>query len=63
MLYSILLFVILSTPAQAQWHRQAFQTLGTQAYIEYWTEDSTKAEQLINQVQAEFERHKKIIKN
>lgn len=43
-------------PAQAQWHRQTFQTLGTEAYIELWIEDSVKAKQLINQVQAEFER-------
>lgn len=42
--------------AQAQWHRQAFQTLGTQAYIELWSEDSAKAETLIRDVQAEFER-------
>ena len=48
-----LLFV---STATAQWHRQAFQTLGTQAYIELWSEDSTLASQLILDVQAEFER-------
>lgn len=48
-----LLFV---STASAQWHRQAFQTLGTQAYIELWSEDSAQASQLILDVQAEFER-------
>ena len=48
-----LLFV---STATAQWHRQAFQTLGTQAYIELWSEDSAQASQLILDVQAEFER-------
>ncbi|WP_445766639.1 FAD:protein FMN transferase [Rheinheimera sp.] len=41
--------------AAAQWHRQAFQTLGTQAYIEFWSEQNN-ADALIEQVQAEFER-------
>lgn len=47
---------LLSFSVNAQWHRQAFQTLGTQAYIELWTQDSTQATQLIIDVQAEFER-------
>ncbi|WP_166837573.1 FAD:protein FMN transferase [Rheinheimera pleomorphica] len=51
--FASLLFV---STATAQWHRQAFQTLGTQAYIELWSEDSTLASQLILDVQAEFER-------
>jgi FAD:protein FMN transferase len=42
--------------ATAQWHRQPFQTLGTQAYIELWTEDTGQAKQLISAVQTEFER-------
>ncbi len=42
--------------ATAQWHRQAFQTLGTQAYVELWTEDKVQAAQLILNIQAEFER-------
>ena len=50
---ALLLFV---STASAQWHRQAFQTLGTQAYIELWSEDSAQASQLILDVQAEFER-------
>ena len=41
--------------ATAQWHRQAFQTLGTQAYIEFWSEQNN-ADVLIEQVQTEFER-------
>ena len=48
--------LLLSTPAAAQWQQKSFQTLGTQAYIELWTEDSKQAEQLINDVEAEFER-------
>lgn len=55
--FVVTLFLMLFTAtASAQWHRQPFQTLGTQAYIELWTEDSKQAEQLINDVQAEFER-------
>ncbi|WP_240223031.1 FAD:protein FMN transferase [Rheinheimera hassiensis] len=42
--------------ANAQWQQKSFQTLGTQAYIELWSEDSKQAEQLISEVQAEFER-------
>lgn len=53
-LYLVVLFV--STTATAQWHRQAFETLGTQAYIELWSDDSAQAEQIIVEVQAEFER-------
>lgn len=45
-----------SANVQAQWHRLPFQTLGTQAYIELWCEDSHQAANLITQVQAEFER-------
>jgi len=45
-----------SANVQAQWHRLAFQTLGTQAYIELWCEDNNQATNLITQVQAEFER-------
>ncbi len=56
-----LILLLLSTsmlmfPASAQWHRQPFQTLGTQAYIELWSEDAAQATQLISDVQAEFER-------
>lgn len=54
--YGLLGFVLLANHAQAQWHRQAFETLGTQAYIELWCDDSIKAQQLISDVQAEFER-------
>jgi len=55
--FVVTLFLMLFTAtASAQWHRQPFQTLGTQAYIELWTEDSKQAEQLISDVQAEFER-------
>ena len=53
---TLLLTSLLSGQALAQWHRQAFQTLGTQAYIELWSEDSAQASQLILDVQAEFER-------
>lgn len=42
--------------ANAQWQQKSFQTLGTQAYIELWSEDSKQAEQLFSEVQAEFER-------
>lgn len=52
------LYLLLSLSAHsaaAQWHRQAFQTLGTQAYIELWSEQNNAAD-VILQVQAEFER-------
>ncbi|WP_215395582.1 FAD:protein FMN transferase [Rheinheimera oceanensis] len=48
--------MLFTATASAQWHHQSFQTLGTQAYIELWTEDSKQAEQLISDVQTEFER-------
>lgn len=50
-----LLLTLSAHSATAQWHRQAFQTLGTQAYIEFWSEQNN-ADALIEQVQAEFER-------
>jgi thiamine biosynthesis lipoprotein len=52
----ILLVLAISHAAQADWHRLPFQTLGTQAYIELWSEDAQQAQQLIRDVQAEFER-------
>ncbi|MBZ9610077.1 FAD:protein FMN transferase [Rheinheimera maricola] len=52
----LLISGIVCSNAAAQWHRQAFQTLGTQAYIELWDEDEAKAQQLITEVKAEFER-------
>lgn len=52
----ILLVLAISHAAQADWHRLPFQTLGTQAYIELWSEDAQQAERLIRDVQAEFER-------
>jgi len=48
--------VVIFTPAQAQWQREAFNTLGTQAYIKFWLADTEQAKQLIVDVQAEFER-------
>ena len=53
---ALILLLMMSSPAIAQWFRQPFQTLGTQAYIEFWCEDAKKAELLITQVKAEFER-------
>lgn len=50
-----LALVLFAQTATAQWHRQAFHTLGTQAYIEFWSPDANAAE-IITQVQAEFER-------
>lgn len=50
-----LLALFFSATAQAKWYRQAFNTLGTQAYIEFYTEQSN-ADSLITEVQAEFER-------
>ena len=50
-----LVVVFLSTDANAKWYRQAFHTLGTQAYIEFYSEQNN-ADGLISEVQAEFER-------
>ncbi len=50
-----LALLLFSHAALAQWHRQAFHTLGTQAYIEFWAEQQD-AQKLIADVQAEFER-------
>jgi thiamine biosynthesis lipoprotein len=41
---------------QAQWHRLAFETMGTPAYLEFWAEQPALAESLLNAVPAEFER-------
>ncbi|MGP9800360.1 FAD:protein FMN transferase [Rheinheimera sp. NSM] len=56
MLYAVPAGLMLLAPVQAQWQREAFDTLGTRAYIEFWSEDKAKAGQLILDVQAEFER-------
>ena len=40
----------------ASWHRLQFETMGTRAYIELWSDNSVQAQQLISDVQAEFER-------
>ncbi|HEX5791664.1 MAG TPA: FAD:protein FMN transferase [Rheinheimera sp.] len=52
----LLIVLLFAAQVQAQWHRLPFQTLGTQAYIELWCDDSARAIQLISLVQAEFER-------
>ena len=44
------------TPAAAEWQRQPFQTMGTQAYVEFWTDDNSQGPMLIRAVQDEFER-------
>lgn len=40
----------------AQWYRESFTTMGTQAYVEYWTDDATIGASGIEQVKAEFSR-------
>jgi FAD:protein FMN transferase len=52
----ILSCLFFAMPAYANWYRLPFQTLGTQAYIELWSDDPEQAERLITEVQAEFER-------
>ncbi|MDP5187970.1 MAG: FAD:protein FMN transferase [Alishewanella sp.] len=44
------------TSAEAEWQRQPFQTMGTQAYVEFWTDDNSQGPLLIRAVQNEFER-------
>ncbi|MCC5451489.1 FAD:protein FMN transferase [Rheinheimera sp. UJ51] len=56
LLYLWLISGLWPTPAVAEWQRQPFQTMGTQAYVEFWTEDSSQGPLLINAVQNEFER-------
>lgn len=51
-----MLSLITVIPAYANWHRLAFDTMGTAAYVELWSPDPVVAAQLIEQVQAEFER-------
>lgn len=43
-------------PVTANWHRLPFDTMGTKAYIEFWSDDRTAANQLITAVQNEFNR-------
>ncbi|KKO44079.1 thiamine biosynthesis protein ApbE [Arsukibacterium ikkense] len=52
----LLALLLLTSPAQAQWHRLPFQTMGTEAYVELWAEDDAKGQALLHGVQAEFER-------
>ena len=47
---------LLALPAQAQWQRLPFQTMGTQAYVELWAEDDKLGKDLLLAVQHEFER-------
>ncbi|MBV2128305.1 FAD:protein FMN transferase [Arsukibacterium indicum] len=47
---------VLCNSALAQWHRLPFQTMGTQAYVELWTEDDNQGKALLIAVQNEFER-------
>jgi FAD:protein FMN transferase len=54
--FAVVSCLISSLPAYASWHRLPFETLGTQAYIELWSEDPQHAARLIAEVQAEFER-------
>ncbi|MCF4008170.1 FAD:protein FMN transferase [Rheinheimera sp. UJ63] len=56
LLYLWLISGLWPTPAEAEWQRQSFQTMGTQAYVEFWTEDSSQGPLLISAVQNEFER-------
>ncbi len=44
------------TPAAAEWQRQPFQTMGTQAYVEFWADDPSRGPALTKQVEDEFER-------
>ena len=56
LLVLVLSYLLLAMPVYANWYRLPFQTLGTQAYIELWSDDPQLAERLITEVQAEFER-------
>ncbi|WP_290611337.1 FAD:protein FMN transferase [Arsukibacterium sp. UBA3155] len=46
----------MTAPAWAEWHRLPFQTMGTQAYVELWSEDDKLGKDLLIAVQNEFER-------
>ncbi|MCB5225562.1 FAD:protein FMN transferase [Alishewanella sp. 16-MA] len=54
--YLWLLSGLWPTFAEAEWQRQPFQTMGTQAYVEFWTDDNSQGPLLISAVQNEFER-------
>ncbi|WP_445426293.1 FAD:protein FMN transferase [Alishewanella sp. HL-SH06] len=54
--YLWLLSGLWPTFAEAEWQRQPFQTMGTQAYVEFWTDDNSQGPLLISAVQDEFER-------
>ena len=56
LLYLWLISGLWPTPAEAEWQRQPFQTMGTQAYVEFWTDDNSQGPLLIRAVQNEFER-------
>ena len=52
----MLLITAMTAPACAEWHRLPFQTMGTQAYVELWSEDDNLGKDLLIAVQNEFER-------
>ncbi|MDP4946632.1 FAD:protein FMN transferase [Alishewanella sp. SMS8] len=56
LLYLWLISGLWPTFAEAEWQRQPFQTMGTQAYVEFWTDDNSQGPLLIRAVQNEFER-------
>jgi len=53
---SLMALLVLTMPAQAEWQRLPFQTMGTQAYVELWSEDDDLGKDLLIAVQNEFER-------
>ncbi len=52
----LLALLMLSSEAQAQWHQQQFQVMGTQARVELWLVDQQQAQHLIRSVQDEMQR-------
>ncbi|MCX2783609.1 FAD:protein FMN transferase [Microbulbifer thermotolerans] len=45
-----------ATPSLAEWHYEKQAIMGTEVSVQLWHEDSQQAEQLIDQVMAEFRR-------
>jgi len=52
----LLLLFIPAFATHAQWHEKSFQTMGTQAKVQFWHTEPEKAQQLIHAVELEMER-------
>ncbi len=56
MLVRCFILFFMANIAQANWHQQSFDVMGTSAHVEFWEPDEQKARQLIERVVSEMQR-------